>query len=231
MAYSYPIYVRPNIECDTNLLTSEISSRRCLTVPLNNKLNKTAVFIMMNPSKANSYESDKTINKCASICYHDLSHLKIGRFKVVNVYPFYQSNANQLVATISNVKNISRALYYEEILNNVSVVQDVVKTSDYVIMATGRIPDTINDKTEYQFILDTIGCYIETYKGKVYLSSGKSYNNRYYMEYAGNQYSYHLAPKGITSKIDRLKLFNISNGKFMSIPETNPIPLTVPPLL
>ncbi|WP_243356791.1 DUF1643 domain-containing protein [Bacillus litorisediminis] len=215
MPINYPNYVVTPVFCKIKKLNKNISSRTELTAKLDNNYDKSILFILMNPSKANEVESDRTINKCASIAFHDLEHLHIGQFSIVNIYPFYESNSKELNTVINNVKAVSKTFYYREIFYNLKVVENKIRNSDFVMLGTGGIPKDIDNVKEYQFILNTFISYIECHQGKVFLGTSQKYHNKYI--YKG-KYSYHICPKGNPNTIERIKLHNIKNGKFINLP-------------
>lgn len=218
----YPHYVKTPVKCVIKELNSNISSRRVLTAKLKNNFNKSILFILMNPSKANEYESDRTINKCASIAFNDLRHLEVGKFCIVNVYPFYESDSTKLETLLNKVRSTSRSFYFKELIRNLQTIESRVKRSDYVLLGTGGIPKTITNKREYKFILNTIVSYIETYRETVFLVSSNKYNNRFIYN---DEFSYHICPKGNPNTIDKIKLHKIENGKFVEIPSEKVIHL------
>jgi hypothetical protein len=224
MAIEYPNYVETPTKCLIKELNNSIASRKNLSAKLKNGYDNSVLFILMNPSKANEYESDRTINKCASIAFNDLKQLKIGRFSIVNVYPFYESNSTKLNEVLIKVNKYSRTFGYQELLDNLKVIQNEIKHSDYIVIGTGGIPKTISNQEEYEFILNTIISYAESYKGKVYLGSSEKYNDRFV--YKG-KYSYHICPNGNPNTIDKIKLHKIRNGIFIEIPGVKEIPIII----
>lgn len=222
---NYPYYVETPTKCIIRTLNNNISSRKILIANLRNNYKNSVLFVLMNPSKANEYESDRTINKCASIAFNDLEHFKIGKFSIVNLYPFYESNACNLNNVLYNVKKFANTFCYQELLDNLMIIQNELKQTDYVIMGTGGIPDTITNKDEYDFILSTIVSYAESYKGRVYLGSSEKYNNRFI--YKG-KYAYHICPNGNPNTIDQIKLHKIQKGKFTEISGAKAISLQIP---
>ncbi|MGQ7873483.1 DUF1643 domain-containing protein [Bacillus sp. 1A] len=220
----YPNYVKTPTHCIINYVNNERLSRNILTAQLKNKFNKNFLFILMNPSKADEEDSDNTINKCAKIAYHNLMDLKIGEFTIVNAYPFYESDSSKLDNISSNIKEKYCDLYYKELMKNLSYIKQAIQLSDYVLLGTGAIPNEISNKSEYQFVLDTIHSYVETFKGTVYLGTSKEkYNGKYILK---GRYSYHICPKGNPHTIDRIKLHRINRGKFIDISKEKEIIIT-----
>ena len=181
MVEIYPSYVKIPTSCKiVKLGNTTISSRRVLNAELDNLFEKKILFILMNPSKADNNISDKTINKCAHISYHDLKKLKIGYFSVVNVYPFYEAYSSKLQSTLVAVQSASKSFYYKEIIKNLEVISLEIVKADYIFLCTGGIPKEIIDINEYQFLINTIHSYVETNKGTVFL--GKGDKNKDYLK-------------------------------------------------
>lgn len=179
----------------------------------------------MNPSEADEHLSDRTVNKCASIAYNDLSYLNIGEIFIVNVYPFYESKSSNLNDVLLKIKKVSNSYYYREVFINLQIIQRLINNSKYVLLATGEIPKTISNEKEYQFILDSIVSYIESSIGTVYLATSKyKYKNKYILK---DKYSYHICPNGNPKIIDRIKLHKVKSGKFLEILDGKEIILTL----
>ncbi|RFU61500.1 DUF1643 domain-containing protein [Bacillus sp. V59.32b] len=224
MPVFYPDYVETPTECIIESVNDQISSRKLLSAKLKNNYNNKFLYIMMNPSKANHHNSDKTINKCASMTYNDLSHLKVGQFSIVNVYPFYESKSAGLNDVLFKVKGISESVYFKELFANLYGIKQAIEGSDHVLLATGGIPKSIADQKEYQFILDTIVSYVESSKGVAFLGTSKNYKGRYVLQ---KKYAYHICPNGNPNTIDKIKLHKVQNGQFVDIPDEKEITLTI----
>lgn len=223
MSETYPSYVITPTNCSVKRLkNTDVRCRTLLKAKLNNSFSKKILFILMNPSTANKSISDKTINKCAHVAYHDLTSYKIGEFRVVNVYPYYESCSVKLYETLKKVKSISSSYYYRKVLENLSLIHDQIAEVDYIFLCTGGIPDNIEDVEEYQFILNTIHSYVESIQGFAFLGKADKYKS--YLK--SKKYSYHLCPNGIPSVINSAKLFRLSKGKFLHNSNQDPIPLT-----
>lgn len=221
----YPEYVRtPTTAKIFYSQKTDVKSRRLLKVKLKNNHTKKMLFIMMNPSKANEIESDNTINKCSYICHHDLENFQIGSFSIVNVYPFYQSNSNRLNECLIKVNAEDKPFYSNEIFENLKTIYSEIKAADYVVLATGGIPDNIEDIEEYEFLLSTIHSYVESLKGEVFLTKADNYSG--YLR--DGKYSYHLCPNGNPYKITKMKLHQIKNGEFIEFENMDVIQLSSP---
>ncbi|MDA2462539.1 DUF1643 domain-containing protein [Bacillus cereus group sp. MYBK65-1] len=224
MNIRYPEYVEIPTECEIKNITKEISLRNLLTAKLKNEFNKNFLFILMNPSKADNYHSDKTINKCAGIVHNDLVDLVIGQFSIVNVYPFYESDSIKLNDILREAQGELKDLYTKQLEINLKVIKKKISEANHVFLGTGGIPNGISNREEYQSILDTILSYLESSKGVVYLGTSRKYKGRYVLK---NKYSYHICPRGNPNVIDKLKLHKVYKGNFESIPDEKEISLTV----
>jgi hypothetical protein len=212
MGIAYPSYVRQPVSCKICRLSyTDFASRLALTMKLTNAYNRHIVFILMNPSTAAHYDSDKTMNKIAHTSFVDLKELHIGSATVVNVYPFYQTKSSELQTTLTDLMGISKRFYYKQLFTNLREVYSAIAAADYVFLGTGGIPDHIQDKEEYNFLIHTIHSYVETLKGTALL--GKGDKNKSYLK--NGIYSYHLCPHGNPTTINKAHFYKLSNGRFI----------------
>ncbi|GGL57159.1 DUF1643 domain-containing protein [Sporolactobacillus putidus] len=212
MNLSYPDYVITPAKCKfVSLSHTEIRTRLILKANLNIEYHNNLLFILMNPSKANRFFSDRTVNKLAHISYFDLRSLCIGSFSVVNVFPFCRSNSSELHDTLDETINVSKRFYYRQLTLNLREIYSSIDAADYVFLGTGGIPANIQDKEEYDFMIKTIHSYVETLKGQALL--GKGENNETFLK--DGKYSYHLCPNGNPQTINRARFFKLRAGKFV----------------
>ncbi|MED0586507.1 DUF1643 domain-containing protein [Bacillus subtilis] len=137
--YKYkPEFVSKVIECKTERLTDSIEARYCLSIKLNNTLDSSYVFIMLNPSIAGRDVSDLTINK---LCKFSHSLNEVGTIHIANLYPFYETNSMLLSSLIKNLQNENKNLFDEVMATNRQVLSSLVKDSKKVVLAWGDCPD------------------------------------------------------------------------------------------
>ena len=73
---------------------SDLRVRFVLEIETNTKIENSSVLVVMkNPSKATTYQSDKTINNVI-----ENLHSQYNKIYIVNLYPYYSSNAKGLVS-------------------------------------------------------------------------------------------------------------------------------------
>lgn len=112
---------------------NEISVRYKLEIPLNNWENENELLvIMMNPSKANKEESDRTVNKVVQYA----SQNRYRKLIIMNSLPFYETKSEKLNAVIRQIVDgeAERALEH-----NFSEIQEAISnlTRD-ILLATGN---------------------------------------------------------------------------------------------
>lgn len=131
--YKYkPEFVSKVIECKTERLTDSIEARYCLSIKLNNTLDSSYVFIMLNPSIAGRDVSDLTINK---LCKFSHSLNEVGTIHIANLYPFYETNSMLLSSLIKNLQNENKNLFDEVMATNRQLLSSLVKDSKKVVLS------------------------------------------------------------------------------------------------
>jgi hypothetical protein len=106
--------------------------------------NNQVLCIMMNPSIANSIESDDTINKILKL----LNKEKLfGVLKVANIYPVYKSQSAMLATTIEEIKSKLGQDEFDIIMKeNFSIIYEQIVKIDNIILAWGDSPEGTNEK-------------------------------------------------------------------------------------
>ncbi|WP_144498153.1 DUF1643 domain-containing protein [Bacillus pumilus] len=134
----YPDYVIEK-NCDCYSFISQqgqtINVRTSLVIKTDKNSNKTVTYILKNPSKANEYESDLTINKVIKAAY------KQGASKIFifNVLPFYLTDSNQLIAFVKKLKKNESSDYDNAVSKNLEVIKNylVTRSEDEFVCAWG----------------------------------------------------------------------------------------------
>ncbi|MEC1289536.1 DUF1643 domain-containing protein [Bacillus mojavensis] len=140
--YRYkPEFVKEVIECNTETLTSSINVRYNLSIKLNNTLDSSYVFIMLNPSQANKDISDLTISK---LCKFSHSLNEVGTIHIVNLYPYCETDPKQLSSKIQSLKQENSRLYKKSIESNHLILRSFAKKAKKIILAWGDCPDSFN---------------------------------------------------------------------------------------
>jgi Protein of unknown function (DUF1643). len=97
---------------------------------------------MMNPSKADGNVSDDTINRCIGYCeeLNDKYNMGIGNLSVVNVSPFYESQAKNVYQTMLNYLHLDQKLFYDAINRNITYIKKKLSQASFVSLGTGEKP-------------------------------------------------------------------------------------------
>ncbi|QSB09087.1 DUF1643 domain-containing protein [Lysinibacillus fusiformis] len=118
-----------------------IHKRELLRVELNKKGEKIASIIMMNPSKADSDQSDTTVNKIIEM-FHQLPQGQMGEdiiyLNILNILPIYNSKSSDLLSDFERIIELKSENFMTEILdNNMSMIESKIRESEYIILAWG----------------------------------------------------------------------------------------------
>ncbi|MGG1689420.1 DUF1643 domain-containing protein [Heyndrickxia ginsengihumi] len=96
MVFLYKDYVKKDeIQIETDFSNN---LRYLLEIPLINDSNKTVLVIMKNPSKADQYESDRTINNVLKFCYSK----QYSKVYIMNLYSYYSTEPDGIADLIKN---------------------------------------------------------------------------------------------------------------------------------
>lgn len=96
MAFLYKDYVKKE-EIQIQVDSSK-NLRYLLEVPLINNSNKSVLVIMKNPSLADQYESDRTINNVLKFCHSN----QYSKVYIMNLYSYYSTDSNGIANLIKN---------------------------------------------------------------------------------------------------------------------------------
>lgn len=157
-------YIRGVIDCQYSQLTSSIQARYMLSVDLNNKSNKVATFIMMNPSKADFNNSDLTVNKVIKFSFIK-GKGSIGIINIVNLFPFYETHSGSLQAVIKQVKNMPNLIFKDIMTLNNEMIKQALQSSNYIVLAWGNPSDNIDKRLHFDQC-KYINSYIRTLNNK-----------------------------------------------------------------
>ncbi|MCX4184177.1 DUF1643 domain-containing protein [Bacillus amyloliquefaciens] len=111
---------------------------------LNNNLDSSYVFIMLNPSIADKEVSDLTITK---LCNFSHSLNEVGSIHIVNLYPFYETNSAELSSIIHKLQKENRSLYEATVKTNHQIIANLAKESKKVIFAWGDCPKRFDKRS------------------------------------------------------------------------------------
>jgi len=122
MSYQYKAYVKKeDIKIQADLPNN---LRYLLEVPLRNKSNRSVLVIMKNPSKADQYESDLTIDRVLKFC-HSKQYSKV---YIMNLYAYYSTDSNGIANLIKkNQEMLAIGSRNDMLLREISQkVEDVI---------------------------------------------------------------------------------------------------------
>ncbi|AWD89933.1 DUF1643 domain-containing protein [Bacillus velezensis] len=111
---------------------------------LNNNLDSSHVFIMLNPSIADKEVSDLTITK---LCNFSHSLNEVGSIHIVNLYPFYETNSAELSSIIHKLQKENSSLYEATVKTNHQIIANLAKESKKVIFAWGDCPKRFDKRS------------------------------------------------------------------------------------
>lgn len=101
--------------------------------------NQVVTVILMNPSKANEQEADKTVEKL--IQYFHANPL-VRTIKLVYLFPMYDPNSNKLHHQLDDIITYrSRKEMKKLIKHNHRVIETAIQASDEVVLGWGNSPE------------------------------------------------------------------------------------------
>jgi hypothetical protein len=115
---------------DTSGITIDCESsghntyRYSLTVPFNRKGKKSALVVMMNPSKATDKISDNTVNNVLTRIHSECS--EVSKVTITNLYPLYETYSDKL----ENHKAQSQI--------NFDKIRMLIAQNDFILLGWGK---------------------------------------------------------------------------------------------
>ncbi|MFC3748718.1 DUF1643 domain-containing protein [Paenibacillus sp. GCM10012306] len=157
----YPIFInKVKIEnMGKYKLQNGIRVRHNLVLSLSEKTNGEVLsFILMNPSLADTLQSDDTVNSMLifvdRLIKEDARFEKVHEVVVLNLFPFYEPSSKSLGEVIKKVNGIAQLLN-----TNQRHIRKQLKKSHYVVLGWGNVPPKISaviHKDETKKILEGI---------------------------------------------------------------------------
>ena len=142
---AYPNFVIGRPYTESEEITPTIRTRNILSVRIS-KSEKKLLCIMMNPSNANSYESDQTVNRILQLLNHKQ---QVGIVEIVNLYPVYKTESSALYQTLREVLNtIGKENYIKLLERNNDLIVSKLNEADLTVFAWGDPPNNM-PKTDY----------------------------------------------------------------------------------
>ncbi|WP_079506913.1 DUF1643 domain-containing protein [Mesobacillus jeotgali] len=139
----------PHCEKETIVNTKQnfIEKRDFLNIELNKQGYKTITIVMMNPSKADSRQSDNTINKLIEFFISHSIHsvdngLKtikdIKYLQILNLLPIYNPNSRAIYSDINTIiAEIGTEKLFSVLESNQKKIKEVLQDSHYIVIAWG----------------------------------------------------------------------------------------------
>ncbi|MGM0968592.1 MAG: DUF1643 domain-containing protein [Bacillota bacterium] len=124
---NYPSYVK-SVQCDCYSFLSQsgktINIRTSLVIKTTNNTNKVITYVLKNPSKADEFQSDLTINKVIAAAYNKGAE----EIVIFNVLPFYLTDSNQLITYLNELMENDKKDYDDAVLKNLDVIRNYLAT-------------------------------------------------------------------------------------------------------
>ncbi|MBU3102238.1 MULTISPECIES: DUF1643 domain-containing protein [Clostridium] len=141
----YPKFVIRKPCSDNRDINNNIKVRNLISVKISNNNNKKVLCVMMNPSKANSEQSDITVNKILNL----LNSVKynVGIIEIVNLYPVYKTKSGELFNTLQQLRKHGIEVYDKKIKENDQLIKSKIESTDVIIFAWGKSPKHMPRKT------------------------------------------------------------------------------------
>ncbi|WP_276735977.1 DUF1643 domain-containing protein [Bacillus sp. (in: firmicutes)] len=118
-----------------------VKIRYFLKIKLDNAFDKVCTFICKNPSDADATVSDPTINILSELLHTRENCYEIGTIYIVNVYPFYEPNSENLFELLKNINILSPDKHRFMKTKNLGTILRICGESDHVIAAWGENPN------------------------------------------------------------------------------------------
>ncbi|WP_342498195.1 DUF1643 domain-containing protein [Bacillus sp. FSL M8-0350] len=157
----YPSYVK-SVQCDCysflNQNRKTINIRTSLVIKTTNNTNKVITYVLKNPSKADKFQSDLTINKVIAAAYNKGAE----EILIFNVLPFYLTDSNQLITYLNELMENDKKDYDDAVLKNYTVIEKYLTTKSEDVFICGWGSNTTDAKN-----LENIEQLIKKHRVKV----------------------------------------------------------------
>ncbi|WP_010237352.1 DUF1643 domain-containing protein [Clostridium arbusti] len=141
----YPTFIIGTPFCKEKYLYGDTYLRFLLEVKYKESNNHNQVLcIMMNPSIANSNESDDTINKILKLLNEKMLFATL---KVVNIYQVYKSQSDMLATTLEEIiYKLGKDEFNNIMKKKLSTIYEQIVKVDNIILAWGNPSEGMNEK-------------------------------------------------------------------------------------
>lgn len=135
----YPDFIIGDPYSDNKFVTNNISKRNLLSVKIGESKDK-ILCVMMNPSKADTQQSDRTVNKVLNL----LENTNAGIIEIVNLFPIYKTNSNELYTSLQEVINVIGFDGFDRLIaENDKLIRRKIVHADLIIFAWGDTPENM----------------------------------------------------------------------------------------
>ncbi|MBO3789666.1 DUF1643 domain-containing protein [Bacillus amyloliquefaciens] len=188
-----------NVHCKVFHLGANISFRFLLKIKLNNNLRNIITIILMNPSRATATKSDPTIDNIISFFF---SKNYAGEIRVLNLFPFYTSDANKLGELLEKCKATYGKKYYKILYLNNKLIEKHLDISERVVCAWGGRPSMLkhqqmNYNIQRQAVHDVFNStdQANVYATCMHTSEDKPYSSLLTNKKNPRHYAYNVKPQ------------------------------------
>lgn len=178
--FGRPMCERSSIENTNNPI---LEKRELLKITLNHPGEKTVNVIMMNPSEADTQNSDKTVNRVINFFYKQpiivenelgnnygqiISDIKY--INITNLFSLYNSQSNKLRDSINEITSQLSYSALKEIINsNINQIKNTLNNTDYIVLAWGNCPDNFHQFLYYYQAAEILDYITTTGKNNIYV--------------------------------------------------------------
>ena len=122
-----------------DLLEPNGTRRYKLLINLNNSFQNKLLVIMMNPGKANTNISDRTVNFIINHIYSNNNQFRINKIIITNLYVYYEQKSQKLLELIEHHgKSFIEGTENASKFNNNKIIKNEIKKANYIIIAWGK---------------------------------------------------------------------------------------------
>jgi hypothetical protein len=153
------------------LLNSEVEIRTSLRIPIKRGI---ASCILMNPSSADSVDSDDTINFVTEYIHRKIP--EIYRVRFYNLYPFYEPKSPKIYPLIRSLTPLE---YNTAMDANRLEIKKTFKSTTHLFLGYGQCSGNSNDKSSYYDIetVKLLNMIEKNYKNDIFVFETSQSNN------------------------------------------------------
>lgn len=170
-SYDSELVRTKGIKANKTPLNSKVEIRTSLRVPLKRCI---ASCILMNPSNADSVDSDDTINFVTEYIHKNIPEIHWIRF--YNLYPFYEPKSSKIYPLIHN---LTPSEYRTAMNANRREIKKSLKSTTHLFLGYGQCSGDSTDKSVY-FDIETdklLNMIEKYYKNDIFVFETSQSNN------------------------------------------------------